>query len=327
MTEHRFMSLTFQRAIHLRIAIIVVTGIAGLTAMVFFAKGLKTLPDSMCPLYANLTVHSGKSHSKAMLYLNTEISDWGQVSVCQFVIYLYVYVFIISHIWLWIILGSDLRDNYHESTATLKDVAMAKKTRDLKSTHPSAHSMTLISSHFYDRRGPLFVLPFLAIHIILLVACTISLILLTNGLSTLCDNLRRNSHENVTCLDLQSLELTMARTLTNIPFFYSSIVKGTTFAWVTLLCLTAQIIVTLAQVQVSLNYDSPAISMSPALSKPGLSPARTPPPSPARSLSSISMSFVSPSKMSSASLSPSTEADLHLLETDKEETESSNIIN
>lgn len=48
---------------------------------------------------------------------------------------------------------------------------------------------------FYDRRGPLFVLPFLAIHIILLVACTISLILLTNGLSTLCDNLRRNSHE------------------------------------------------------------------------------------------------------------------------------------
>lgn len=80
--------------------------------MVFFAKGLKTLPDSMCPLYANLTVHSGKSHSKAMLYLNTEISDWGQVSVCQFVIYLYVYVFIISHIWLWIILGSDLRYSF-----------------------------------------------------------------------------------------------------------------------------------------------------------------------------------------------------------------------
>lgn len=113
-------------------------------------------------------------------------------------------------------------------------------------------------------------------------------------------------------------------------YFYLSISViffSQTFAWVTLLCLTAQIIVTLAQVQVSLNYDSPAISMSPALSKPGLSPARTPPPSPARSLSSISMSFVSPSKMSSASLSPSTEADLHLLETDKEETESSNIIN
>ncbi|PVD27045.1 hypothetical protein C0Q70_12195 [Pomacea canaliculata] len=293
MTEHRFMSLTFQRAIHLRIAIIVVTdaagvagvadahppcvtGIAGLTAMVFFAKGLKTLPDSMCPLYANLTVHSGKSHSKAMLYLNTEISDWGQVSVCQFVIYLYVYVFIISHIWLWIILGSDLRDNYHESTATLKDVAMAKKTRDLKSTHPSAHSMTLISSHFYDR--------------------------------CVCE---RET-------DIRCKKETWTSTY---------VVRQGTFAWVTLLCLTAQIIVTLAQVQVSLNYDSPAISMSPALSKPGLSPARTPPPSPARSLSSISMSFVSPSKMSSASLSPSTEADLHLLETDKEETESSNIIN